>query len=313
MSRVVAVLLASALAGGCGGDERKEPRRTTAKTPRPSGDSLGRPGKLVDIGAGRSLLIHCIGSGSPTVVLEAGFGGDASEWREVQPDIARVTRACAYDRAGFGFSAAPPGVRDARDEIKDLRRLLARSRIDPPYVVAGHSYGGVLARVFAHLHPTETAGLVLIDTMGRDGRRRQLAIWPESQARTIRRQLATTVMNRIDLAAGETLADRLTTLGDTPLAVITAGRHDNFPRRPSRLADGLEGLWARMQDELAQLSTSSVHVVAARSNHDIPSSRSGQPSVIVRGVEAVMDAARDGTELPSCPEIFSGSDIRCGS
>ena len=311
--RLVAILLASALAGGCGGDEPKSERRVTAKTPQPAEDFLGRPGKLVDIGAGRSLLLHCVGSGSPTVVLEAGFGGDASQWRDVQPGIGHATRTCAYDRAGFGFSAAPSGVRDARDEITDLRRLLARARIDPPYVVVGHSYGGVLARVFAHLHPTETAGLVLIDTMGRNGRSRQLAIWPESQARTIRRELTTTVMDGVDLAAGEALADRLTKLGDTPLAVITAGRHDNFPRRPSSLAGALEQLWRKMQDELALLSSNRVHVVAARSNHDIPSSRSGQPSVAVRAVEAVLDAARDQTALPPCPEIFSGSDIRCRS
>ena len=315
MTRLLAaILLASVLAGGCGGGD--EPKATTSRDGEDSPaseDFLGRPGKLVDIGAGRSLFLHCVGSGSPTVVLEAGFGGDASQWRDVQPDLGHDTRTCAYDRAGFGFSAATSGVRDARDEIKDLRRLLARARIDPPYVVVGHSYGGVLARVFAHLHPTETAGLVLIDTMGRNGRSRQLAIWPESQARTIRRELATTVMDGVDLATGEALADRLTKLGDTPLAVITAGRHDNFPRRPSSLAGALEQLWGKMQDELAQLSTNSVHVVAARSNHDVPSSRSGQPSVAVRGVQAVLDAARDGTALPPCPEIFSGSDIRCGS
>lgn len=310
---LVAILLASALAGGCGGDEPKADRRTTVKTPQPAEDFLGRPGKLVDIGAGRRLLLHCVGSGSPTVVLEAGFGADASQWRDVQPDIARDTRTCAYDRAGFGFSAAPAGVRDARDEITDLRRLLARARIDPPYVVVGHSYGGVLARVFAHLHPTETAGLVLIDTVGRNGRSRQLAIWPESQARTIRRRLATTVRDGVDIAVGEALAARLTTLGDTPLAVVTAGRHDDFPRRPSSLAGAQERLWGQMQDELAQLSSNRVHVVAARSNHDVPSSRSGQPAVAIRAVEAVLDAARDETALPPCPEIFSGSDVRCGS
>ena len=70
-------------------------------------------------------------------------------------------------------------------------------------MLAGHSYGGVLARVYAHLYPAETAGLVLIDTMGRDGRRRQLAIWPKSQAPEIRDQLASTVMGGVDLAAGE--------------------------------------------------------------------------------------------------------------
>jgi pimeloyl-ACP methyl ester carboxylesterase len=208
----VSVLLASAVAVGCGGHEQQGQRRATARTPRIAPVTAGAGG-LVGIGGGRSLFLRCVGSGSPTVVLEAGFGADAFAWRDVQPQLGRTTRTCAYDRAGTGSSVATPGVRDPRDEIADLRRLLARARIDPPYVLVGHSYGGVLARVFASLHPTETAGLVLIETMGRDGRRRQLAIWPRSQAREIRGQLATTVMGGVDLAAGEALAGRIRTLG----------------------------------------------------------------------------------------------------
>jgi pimeloyl-ACP methyl ester carboxylesterase len=303
-------LLACGLAVGCG-QESKGEHSTTGRTSPVATGAGGRPGKQVEIGGGRSLFLHCVGSGSPTVVLEAGFGAATSAWGEVQPEVGRMTRTCAYDRAGVGASLAPPGVRDARDEIADLRRLLGRARIDPPYVLAGHSYGGVLARVFAHLHPTETAGLVLIETMGRDGRRRQLAIWPKSQAREIRRELATPLMGGVDLAVGEALASRIRTLGDTPLAVITAGRQDNFPRTPARLARALKRLWDGMQDELAGLSDNSVHVVALRSNHDVPSSHSGQPSVVVRAVQAVLRAAREGTRLPPCSRIFSGSDVHC--
>lgn len=273
----------------------------------------GPPGEQVQIGGGRSLFLHCVGSGSPTVVLEAGFGANTYAWRDVQPQIGRTTRACAYDRAGTGNSVAPPGVRDARDEIADLRRLLGRARIDPPYVLVGHSYGGVLARVFAQLRSTETAGLVLIDTMGRDGRRRQLAIWPKSQAREIRRELATSEVGGVDLAAGEALASRIRTLGDTPLAVVTAGRQDNFPRTPPQLARALRRLWGRMQDELAGLTDNSVHVVALRSNHDVTASPRGQPSVVVGAVEAVLRAAREGTRLPPCSRIFRGSQVRCRS
>ena len=303
------VVLAAIVAVGCGG-QTKAQRGSTVKTPGAVPITEG-PGRLVEIGGRRSLYLSCVGSGSPTVVLEAGFGADTFAWRDVQPEVGRSTRTCAYDRAGDGNSVAPPGVRDARDEVADLRRLLGRARIDPPYVLAGHSYGGVLARVYAHLYPTETAGLVLIDTMGRDGRRRQLAIWPKSQAPEIRDQLASTVMGGVDLAAGEALASQVRTLGDMPLAVITAGRQDNFPRTPARLGRDLKRLWDRMQDELARLSDNSVHVIALASNHDIPSSRSGQPSVVVRAVQAVVDAARDHTRLPPCRRLFSGANVRC--
>jgi pimeloyl-ACP methyl ester carboxylesterase len=308
---MLTVLLVSALAVGCGGDKPKGQRSSTPDTRPGAPVRVDGPGRLVGIGGGRSLYLTCVGSGSPTVVLEAGFGGDTFNWREVQPQLGRSTRACAYDRAGVGNSVAPPGVRDARDEINDLERLLSRARIDPPYVLVGHSYGGVLARVFVQAHAEQIAGVVLIDTMGRDGRRRQLAIWPKSQAPEIRRGLATPVMDGVDLAAGEALASRVRTLGDTPLAVVTAGRQDNFPRTPARLARALKRLWDRMQDELARLSDNSVHVVALRSNHEVPSSRSGQPSVVVGAVEAVVHAAREGTRLPPCSRIFSASDVRC--
>ena len=308
---MLTVMLVSALAVSCGGREPKGQPASTANPRLRASVGVDGPGTLIGIGGGRSLYLTCVGSGSPTVVLEAGAGGDSSNWRDVQPQLGRITRSCAYDRAGVGNSVAPPGVRDARDETADLRQLLGRAHIDPPYVLVGHSYGGVLARVFAGQRPTDTAGLVLIDTMGRDGRQRQLAIWPRSQAPEIRSGLATRVIDGVDLGTGEALASRVRTLGDTPLAVITAGRQDNFPHTPAQLARALKRLWNRMQDELAGLSGNSVHVVAHRSNHDVPSARSGQPSVVVRAVQAVVRAARERTRLPPCPRIFNGADVRC--
>jgi hypothetical protein len=98
-----------------------------------------------------------------------------------------------------------------------------------------------------------------------------------------------------------------------PQVVITAGRQDYFPHTPARLGRALKRLWDRMQDELAALSDNSVHVVALASNHDVPSSRSGQPSVVIRAVQAVVGAARGHTRLPPCRRLFSGSDVRCRS
>jgi len=300
---MLAVVAAVGALIGCGGSE-------PAKTPTPSVDLDGPPGKLVDIGGGRSLFAHCLGSGSPAVVLASGGGTNAAQWADVQPELARSTRVCAYDRAGVGSSVAPPGVRDARDDIADLERLLAHSHIAAPYVVVGHSYGGVLARVFARQHPSQTAGLVLIDTMGREGRRRELAVWPASQAPELRRDLATTVLSNVDIAVGEAIASRLRTLGDTPLAVIDAAHHGEVGT-PPQVRRALTRVWSQLHDELARLSANSVHVTALRSHHDVPSSRDGQPAVVVDALQAVVRAARDGTRLPPCSRIFSGPDVRC--
>ena len=215
--------MASVLAVGCGGHEQDRQRAATATTARTVPVIIGS-GSLVKIGAGRTLFLNCVGRGTPTVVLEAGFGGDSFNWQDVQPQLGRMTRTCAYDRAGLGNSVALPGVHDARAEIDDLAHLLDGARLDPPYVLVGHSYGGLLARLFAAAHPQEIAGVVLVDAMTRDQTRRQLAIWPRSQARKLRREVATRVRDGVDLAAGEALAGRIRSLGDTRLAVHHRGQ-----------------------------------------------------------------------------------------
>ena len=100
---------------------------------------------------------------------------------------------------------------DARDEIADLQRLLGAAGIQPPYVLVGHSYGGMLARLFASEHSEETAGVVLVDARGSDATRRQLAIWPRSQAPAASRAVFKRVQHGVDLASGEALASHYET------------------------------------------------------------------------------------------------------
>lgn len=138
----------------------------------------------------------------------------------------------------------------------------------PPWVLVGHSYGGLLARLFAQSHPDQTAGVVLVDAMGRSQTRRLLALWPKSEQPAQRREQATPVRDVVDVAATETLAARVTTLGDTRLAVVTAGRENEDVRRMTRrVARAIDWNWTTMQDELAALSSDRVHVVALRSEH----------------------------------------------
>jgi len=120
------------------------------------------PGRLIDVGTHR-LHIHCAGSGSPAVVFDAALGGSSLSWGLVQPAVGRLTRACAYDRAGFSWSEAGPLPRTAGRIADELLALLRSAAVDPPYVLVGHSFGGLVARVFAQRHPHLTAGLVLLD------------------------------------------------------------------------------------------------------------------------------------------------------
>lgn len=120
------------------------------------------PQRLVDIG-GRKLNIYCTGKGSPAVILDGGLGSDITEWRFVQPAIAKTTQVCAYDRAGNGFSDPAPIPRDAKALAADLSSLLRAAEIGGPYVVVGQSLAGLHIRLFADEHPDEVAGMVLVD------------------------------------------------------------------------------------------------------------------------------------------------------
>jgi pimeloyl-ACP methyl ester carboxylesterase len=120
------------------------------------------PGQLIDVGTHR-LHLRCAGDGSPTVVFDAALGGSSLSWSLVHPAVARMTRACTYDRAGFGWSEAGPLPRTAGRIADELYHLLRRAAVPRPYVLVGHSYGGLVMRLMAARHSEDVAGLVLIE------------------------------------------------------------------------------------------------------------------------------------------------------
>ena len=120
------------------------------------------PGQLIDVG-GYKLHIHCMGQGSPTIILDHVGAGNSAQWGVVQPEIAKRTRVCAYDRAGFGWSEAGPAPRDAQHNARELHALLSNAQIPGPYVLVGHSFGANVARLYLAAHPDKVVGMVLID------------------------------------------------------------------------------------------------------------------------------------------------------
>ena len=116
------------------------------------------PGKMVDVG-GYRLHLNCTGTGSPTVVVESGWGEFSASWGWVQPEVAKTTRICTYDRAGMGWSDVSPNPRTAREFAKDLHTLLANANETGPYLLVGHSLGGYTVLVYAHDYPEEVSGI----------------------------------------------------------------------------------------------------------------------------------------------------------
>jgi pimeloyl-ACP methyl ester carboxylesterase len=149
---VVAVLAIAAIGGGY-------------ETVRESLDAKAYPppGRLVDVG-GHRLHLSCTGSGGPTVVLEPGLGGVAADLAWIAPVVAQETRVCVYDRAGTGWSEPADGPQDGARIAADLHTLLVRAEVPGPYVLAGHSFGGLYVQSFAAQFPDDVAGLVLLDS-----------------------------------------------------------------------------------------------------------------------------------------------------
>jgi pimeloyl-ACP methyl ester carboxylesterase len=120
-------------------------------------------GRYVVLGDGRRLFLDCGGRGSPTVLLESGYAANSEAWFKVQPMVARRTRVCSYDRAGYGRSDPGPLPRDGRAVARDLDEALRRAPETGPFVVVGHSAGALYVRIFANLRPRDVVGMVLVD------------------------------------------------------------------------------------------------------------------------------------------------------
>ncbi len=269
---------------GCLSDE-EEARVDAAGFFQPSGDEgpTGSPG-LVDVG-GRQLYLTCQGEGSPTVVMEAGGRGNSGSWQLVQPEVAQFTRVCAYDRAGNGYSESAPVLDTAQTIFDELHSLLANARIDGPYVLVGHSLGGILVRVFASRYLDEVVGMVLVDTgHGDPVARFQSVLTPEEW------QLASDVILHRD--AGFTLPGGLDLLGpdlgDIPLVVLSAGRAEVSPL-PSEVAEKLNQVRPAMQQELLGLSSNSTHIIAEESGHSI---QMEQPDLVIDAIRQVVQESR---------------------
>lgn len=159
----ILVLIAVVILAGCAYQSIAESNAARAYPP---------PGNLIDVG-GYKLHLYCIGEGAPTVILDAAFPAQVSNWIWVQPQIAKTTRVCAYDRAGHGWSDPGPEPRDAQQHARELKTLLEKANEQGPFVLVGHSLGGLYVREFADMFPDQVAGMALIEGTHPDSWKRQ--------------------------------------------------------------------------------------------------------------------------------------------
>ena len=291
------------------------------------------PGKLVDVG-GRRLELYCTGQlqapGAPTVILESGLGDFLEEWQpRIQPAIAKFTRVCSYDRAGYGESDAGPMPRISSRIAADLHALLAAAGEKPPYVLLGHSFGGYIVRVFNGRYPNEVAGMVLVDSVqedeydelpwtsasrpgyAADGLRhyetqaRWAPLWmglgigrlqyrkelgPEAYLILQSKYLKARANEMENIQQSAAEARASGTLGDKPLIVLTAGKIDSsLNALPPADLQRFRTVWPELQARLARLSAHGKQVIVPDAAHNIPGDR---PDAVVAAVREVCEAIR---------------------
>ena len=250
------------------------------------------PGKMIDVGDHR-MHIDCVGQGCPTVVLDTALGAMSASWVRVQQEVSGTTRVCAYDRAGMGWSQSGPEPRDAKQVAGELHALLEGAGIDGPYVLVGHSFGGLYMQTYAARYPEEVAGVALIESShpeqfsrlpeARNSYEQIKLLYtvasllapigvvrlfnlspappelPHQQRAQIAalnpstRQVSTTAQEFRAPPQSTAQARSLRSLGDKPLAVVSAGTQSSG--------------WLELQDDLATISPNSMHRVVKEATH----------------------------------------------
>jgi pimeloyl-ACP methyl ester carboxylesterase len=242
---------------------------------------------LVDIG-GRRLHVSCTGTGSPTVILEAGLGDSAETWKAVQPAVAGFTRVCAYDRANKGTSDPDPRpeFRTSRVIVEDLNRLIRAAPISGPYVLVGHSLGGAHIRLYARRFPKDIVGMVLVDASHEDQytRIKSTGISPPLPAPGQNSE-------RADMVASLDEVGKERWRADIPLVVLSHGRPiaDALPNITPEQVTRIEAVWLDLQRELASRSSQGRLVVAQKSGHYV---HVEEPELVTQAIRDVVGAVR---------------------
>lgn len=268
---------------------------TTAPAQTP--DVLVPPGRFASLGTHR-LHYHCIGSGEPTVVIDAGLGGSGLDWTSVQREVAAFTRVCTYDRAGYGWSDPGPAPRTTARTVDELRALLASAGETPPFVLVGHSFGGVTVRLMAATHPAEALGLILVESSHPDelpmseatahpGRNaiNQKLLSASAGELPLHLQAARFLNTRRKALFAQ--MDELAHFSDSASQIRAAGMVPNIPLiviardgRPGMDPDR-ERHWRNLQHDLSRLAPDGRLVVARGAGHNVHLER---PEVVVSAI-----------------------------
>jgi pimeloyl-ACP methyl ester carboxylesterase len=288
------------------------------------------PGQRIDVGGFR-MHLYCLGTNMadrPTVILDTLSGGTTPIWAWLQPEVAQATRVCAYDRAGWGWSDDGPAPRDARQTARELHNLTAQAGLDGPYVLVGHSLGGLFVRQYAADYPDEVVGLVLIDASHPDQAAR-LPVEALEMDRTMTRlfpvlsALNHLGVSRLAFALGaefdfgelppeqraqtkafwssprrwDTMRQEAAVRLATDAQIRASGDLGNLPLAVVTAGDGSPPSWLALQADLVSLSSNSIHVIVAGATHASLVIDPEAARVTSGAILQVVEAARSGAPV----------------
>ncbi|MDT9025140.1 alpha/beta fold hydrolase [Rossellomorea yichunensis] len=215
----------------------------------------------------------------PTVVMDAGYGDFSKAWDSVIEDLSMLSNVLIYDRAGLGKSDTSSNPRTSGEMVKELKELLIEANINPPYILVGHSFGGVNMRMFATEYQNEVCGLVLIDSTPEDYRERFLPTMSEDFQQAYNKQFIYEGNYGEFMESLKQLKDTRLKL-NVPLIVLSAGKKAHYSKESQEL-------WNDMQKEILEISYVGELVIAENSAHYI---QNDEPEVVVSAVKKLIDS-----------------------
>lgn len=238
----------------------------------------------IDVG-GHKLYIESQGKGDPVVVLESGIGdaGTLAGWQKVVTSIKENTRICLYDRAGLGNSEPGPQPRSIKNTVDDLHTLLHNARLNPPYILVGHSMGGLNVQLFAQLYPSEVAGIVLVDPSPKEFVEK---ISPEKLDTLKKMGVPQGAIDEIGMGIDSSITDikKLGPLPDVPVVVLTSSLA--FAEKAGGIGSEKWNLLRDCHQALIDSLSSGSHVIASKAGHYI---QTDEPGLVIDAIRKVLE------------------------
>ena len=280
---------------------------------------------MIDVG-GYRLHLNCKGKGGPTVILDAGLGGNSLHWSLVQPEISKFTRVCSFDRAGYPWSDKSIMKRTSKNMVVELHTLLQNAKVPGPYILVGHSFGGINSLLYVSTYPDDVAGVVLVDSSHEDQlekfpsmpmlniflekflvymgiqrlmnlylpqERKSISMFPKKIQDICLEQSSSNKYTDVVIDEFSNLKESLGQLkkaggflGNKPLIVIVAGKPEKDEGDSQKQNDEFFEIWKALQDDHVTKSTKGKLLIAKNSDHMV---NRNQPSIVIEAVHEIVD------------------------